>query len=393
MSKEYWVSEMSKTIREMRKTTPKEITFGDIDMPESPTTSAIDEIFSVLDGFEKPEEKAPEPVPVPETKLEGTDWVTREDGCRVKQVPYSELIGMPSSVPDHLVPVFEGYNGVPERKAGYVMPKAEFELLSYCIANKLKVNTVGPTGCGKTLMYEEYAAITGRPYLRIEHNNELDKAEVFGQTHLNIDEDGKQSTDFIPGVFVKSAYAPTICNLDELTRAPSYANMIYQLPLDRGRIFLPQMKEAGEMEITPDEYWVICASDNTKGNGDDLELYSASNVQDAAFLNRWDVVIEAAYLSTDSEKELFSLLCPSAPDTVVSSLATFSDLIHKGVAKGDIQTAFSPRNLEVIAKLVNGGMPIGQALHVNYISRVSKSEVSDIEETRRAAFGHEHKYK
>jgi MoxR-like ATPase len=350
--------------------------------------SAIDEIFSVLNGRQeeiKAKAKTPEPEK-PKVTLIPTDWVTRPDGNEERMNVFSAMFWEPTVVPDHHVPEFRGYDSA-KAPSIYIPPIAEFEQLSLAVSLGLRVNIVGPTGAGKTLMYEYYSSKTGRPYLRIEHNGELDKATVFGQTHLSTDEAGNTITDFVPGVFVRSANEPTLVNLDELTRATSYANLIYQRPLDRNEIFLPEMKDASLMAITPDPYWFMCASDNTKGNGDDMDMYSASNVQDAAFINRWDMVIEQDYLTAKQEETLFKALSPSTPKGVAKNLAKFSALIHAGFHKGEVQTAFSPRNLVAIAKLMEAGVEIRQAIQMNYISRVSKSEVSDVHECLRSAFG------
>jgi cobaltochelatase CobS len=350
-------------------------------------TDAIDDILSVLSERRDEITAKSEPKPPPATviKLESTLWEEREDGKSMRYVPASELFGWSFAV-DHLVPCFKGYDA-PSVPSIYIPPVEDLEKLSLAISLKLKVNVVGPTGAGKTLMYEYYAAMTGRPYLRIEHNVELDKASVFGQTHLSTDDAGNTITDFIPGVFVTSADEPTLVNLDELSRASGHANMIYQRPLDRNQIFLPEMKDAGKMAITPDEFWIMCASDNTKGNGDDMDMYSASNVQDAAFINRWDIVIEQDYLTVAQEGRLFAMLCPDAESKDSSALIKFSNLIHKGFKKGEISTAFSPRNLVAIAKLVTAGVTMRESVEMNYISRVSKSELPDVSECLRSAFG------
>lgn len=360
-------------------------------MTDKTVETAIDEIFDFLneyredvstDEVEEVIAKAERP------ELRTTEWTPRpcDESKRERMVLFSELFWEPTTMPDHLVPVFEGYDvpGIPDI---YIPPKPEFEQMSLGFSLGLRLNTVGPTGAGKTLMYEYFANKTGRPYLRIEHNVELDKASVFGQTHLNTNEDGKQDTDFIPGVFVLSSSAPTLVNLDELSRASGFANMIYQRPLDRNEIFLPEMKDSGKQAITPDPFWIICASDNTKGNGDDMDLYSASNVQDAAFTNRWDMVIELNYLDVEQEQEMFMQMAPNVTKGVAKKLAKFSKLIHTGFNKGEIQTAFSPRNLLAIAKLFESGVDMETAIRINYINRLAKSEVPDVQECLRSVFG------
>jgi len=147
---------------------------------------------------EAPIEEVPEPV-VEAPVLVATEWETRPDGCKMRHVPFSELYWKPKHSPDHMVPVFEGYDSATPKDT-YIPPKEDFEWFSYAIVNGLKPLVVGPTGCGKTLMAEYYAASTGRPCLRIEHNVELDRATVFGQVHIT-----EGDTNFVPGMLICSA--------------------------------------------------------------------------------------------------------------------------------------------------------------------------------------------
>jgi len=218
--------------------------------------------------------------------LVATELVKRTDGKEMQLVPFSSHFWKPKHCPDHLVPIFVGYDAA-EPKATYVPPKEDFEWFSYAIVNGLKPLVVGPTGCGKTLMAEYYAASTGRPCLRIEHNVELDRATVFGQVHIT-----EGDTNFVPGMLICSAAAPTIVILDEVSRASGHANMIYKRIMDRGEIYIPEMKDAGLRAVKPDDFWAVCGTDNTKGDGEDLDKYPMSNIQDAAFRNAWSLLVK-----------------------------------------------------------------------------------------------------
>jgi hypothetical protein len=314
-------------------------------------------------------------------KLEATEWMTRADGKQMRLVPFSEKFWKPNDVPDHLVAEFVGYDSA-EPKALYIPPKEDFEWVSFCLSNNIKPLSVGPTGCGKTLIYEHFAAVCGRPCLRIDNSQELDKAQVFGTVHIT---DG--DTDFVPGDIPLSATAPTVVILDEFSRAPSGANMIYKRLLDRNEIYMPEMKEAGKKAIKPDEYWVVCGTDNTKGDGEDMDKYPSSNVQDAALRNVWGMLIEADYLDKASEAKMIETFSPDMDKKSATALALFSSLIHAGFKRGEVNTAFSPRQLETICDCYNKGVPLKQAIQKAYINFCSKSELSDVTESLRAAFG------
>ena len=118
-------------------------------------------------------------------ELQTTEWETLPDGCKRRYVPFSVKFWPPRHVPDHLVAEYDGYDSATP-KAMYVPPKREFELLSFCFSTDTTTLGVGPTGCGKTLAMEYYAAICGRPCLRIDHTEELDKASVLSPLHLHL---------------------------------------------------------------------------------------------------------------------------------------------------------------------------------------------------------------
>jgi MoxR-like ATPase len=347
------------------------------------TRSVADELLEILEKGKK----APTPIEVPEEvpmelpePLKATPWAPYGVG-KMRLVPFSMKFWKNSHSPDHLVAEFDGFDSA-EPNPLYVPPKEEFEWCSFAFSNKIKPLAVGPTGCGKTLLFEYYAAICGRPCLRVDNTQELDKAQVFGTVHIT---DG--DTDFVPGDIPLSANAPTLVILDELSRATGGANMIYKRMLDRNEIYLPEMKEAGAKAIIPDEYWVVCATDNTKGDGEDMDKYPMSNVQDAAFRNAWGMLLEFDYLSEKQEGELISAWSPKMAKDSVKKLASFSNLVHAGFKKGEINTAFSPRQLKDICKMFNGGVALHQAIGLVYINFCSKSEKSDAMECLRAAFG------
>ena len=343
-----------------------------------------DEILEIIQGrtekFE--EEKSPKDLPEVTHTLESGN---KSDTQTYNDALFSTVFWEPKHVPDHPVRLFTGYD-CDEASETYVPPVQEFEQLSLSLSAGLKPLVVGPTGAGKTLMMEHYAASTGRPFVRISHDQELDRARVFGKIDIVIDEDGNQITDFVPGVLPVSMGTPALVVMDEVSRAPGFATIQYQSILDR-RTFLAPEAKPGKQIIKADPDWLIAATDNTKGNGDDMDVYSASNVQDASFINRLDIVIEQDYLSESEERVLIDTLTDRLQATDVQSLAKFSRLMHKGFKAGTLMTAFSPRNLVAIAQLVNLGVDLRSAINMNFVSRVSKSELSDVLESVEAVFG------
>ena len=351
------MSDIDSLIQEMEELT------GKVEVQSDPTTP----------DFEPPE-------------VVGSGPQVTEDGLEYEDIPFSALFWPPTYVPDHLCRVYSGLEGVPDLPATYIPDTADVEMVSLNLSVKNKIMSVGPTGCGKTLMYEFMAAKLGRPFLRIEFNEELTPDKVFGRVHVQVDEDGHTTTEFVDGPLTRAAKYPTLTLFDEVSRATGYINIMFQRVLDRGEITLNEIKEGiGIKKLHHD--FIIAGTDNTKGNGDDMDKYLASNVQDQAFINRFDGIIEADYLPMEQEAEMIKKLSPDMPDLVVERLATFSSHMHRAFKDGNIGTAFSPRNLTAITRLYNKGLPIRRCIDMNFTSRVSKSELSDVTTNIEAIFG------
>ena len=112
-----------------------------------------------------------------------------------------------------------------------------------------------------------------------------------------------------------------------------------------------------------------------------------SNVQDSAFRNRFDLMLEVDYLSPRQETDLIKKFSSRMTTAVASKLAKVSATLHKMFKDGDINTAFSPRQLKNIADYYDIGVDIHQAIEMAYTSFCSKSEASSVNEVVRSIFG------
>ena len=305
-----------------------------------------------------------------------------QDGITCVYQSFEEVFGWKPDIP-HLVATYEGLDAAPVME-GYILDETMIEEFSLCESLGLKQNLTGPSGCGKTQLVEWYAAKCGRPYMRISHTDSFDKTEVFGRVDIT---DG--DTDFNAGVLPRSFDLPYMVLLDELTRAPSQALMVYGTLLDRRELILPEMKSTDMKPLVPCKGWSVCAADNTKGNGDGMDKYIASNVQDGAFTNRMDVMHECDYLPEYKERELIAMLNTVISEANVNKLATLSSLLHTGTKDGTLSMDFSPRNLQAMSKLCNAGMSLARSFTMNYLSRTPESELQDVRETWRAVFGYD----
>ena len=144
--------------------------------------------------------------------------------------------------------------------------------------------------------------------------------------------------------------------------------------LDRRSVRITSHDDTKSETITAHPEWMVVATDNTNGSGDNMDIYNAANVLDEAIRNRFDSFVEVPYLSETQERKLIANLIPDMDTDNVRKFAKFSQLCHKGFEDRKLTTAFSVRNLLAISKYMSEGLDFSSALKVNFTNRVSVDE-------------------
>ena len=339
-----------------------------------------DMIQRALDGAPAEVEEITEPeVEVePEVVVEYVqpDWSDHPDfpGVKYRDVSAAWLFNMPKLEP-LVVRQYDGFEAdtyplnVPAIDPNY---EANEEMLRSLILNSrtgMKGMYIGHTGCGKTSGIEYFAACTGRPFHRQEFDETLDDQKLYGSLELRGGE-----TYHNPSDLVKSLAYPAVACLDEFSRATSTASMLTNPLLDRRSVRITSHDDTKSETITAHPEWMVVATDNTNGSGDNMDIYNAANVLDEAIRNRFDSFVEVPYLSETQERKLIANLIPDMDTDNVRKFAKFSQLCHKGFEDRKLTTAFSVRNLLAISKYMSEGLDFSSALKVNFTNRVSVDE-------------------
>ena len=342
----------------------------------------IDEVQAVLDGKVK-EHLTPEPEhtpePEPEVDLSGyavPEWSEHSDlpGVMYRDISAAYLFSQPKLDPL----VVRQYDGITEAGCPIVVPAVDpnyepnVDMLKSLILNSrtgMKGMYIGHTGCGKTSGIEYFAAMTGRPFHRQEFDETLDDQKLYGSLELKPGETYHNKSDL-----VKSMAWPAICCLDEFSRATSTGSMLTNPLLDRRQARITSHDDEVSETINAIPEWMVVATDNTNGSGDDMDIYNAANVLDEAIRNRFDSFITVPYLSEGQERKLIGRLIPDMGEEQVKKFAKFSQLCHKGFEDRKLTTAFSVRNLLAIGKYMSEGLDFPEALTINFTNRVSQDE-------------------
>ena len=201
----------------------------------------------------------------------------------------------------------------------------------------------GMSGNGKTMMVEQACAKLKREYIRVQISPETDEDDLIGGFRLVNGE-----TVFQKGPVVKAMERGCILLIDELDRG-SNKIMCLQGVLEGKPILI---KKVGEV-VTPAQGFNVIATANTKGRGSDDGRYSAANIIDEAFIERFVATIDQPYPPYKVERNIISKHMEyfKVDDSeFVDKLVAWSSVIRKTYDAEGVDELISTRRLCHIVK-------------------------------------------
>ena len=271
----------------------------------------------------------------------------------------------------------------PRVDAGYVMDGASMYVMASALEAGETVWLAGPAGTGKTTKAKEYAAITGRGFVRIGFNHSTEMIDLIGQPEpVPANENGGVKMVWRDGVFTRAIRrAGTVVLLDELTGSPPGTSMAFQTILDERSLTLP----TGEVVDFADGVVVVIA-DNTAGYGDESGVYAGTQAANGALVDRAVRLIPVDYMSAMLEAEALQRRT-GAPQACCIRLADFASKVRtvQAQAKSDSRP-FSIRRLIAFANATHRDlMTCDEAWTITAYSRLPEM---DREELRQAVKAH-----
>jgi MoxR-like ATPase len=256
--------------------------------------------------------------------------------------------------------------------SGYVMDGASMYILASCLEAGETVWLAGSAGTGKTTKAREFAARTGRGFVRIGFSRTTELIDLLGQKEPTPSGDnGAVEMVWTDGVFTQALRRPgTVILLDELTAAPPGTAIAFQTILDEKRVTLP----TGEVVIFADGV-VVCIADNTAGYGDESGVYAGTHSANAALVDRAARVIPVDYLPAMLEAEALEKRT-GAPQAACIRLAEFA---HKArtlqAQSGGDARPLSIRRLIAFANATHrDGMTLDEAWLTTMLSRLPETD-------------------
>jgi cobaltochelatase CobS len=246
-----------------------------------------------------------------------------------------------------------------------------------------RVLFIGPTGSGKSTVIEQTAARLNVPFYRVNLDNEITKADFVGQYTLKGDE-----TVYQYGVLPLAMKQGAWLLVDEWDMGNAGVTACLQAVLEGKPL---QIADTGEI-VQPADGFRIFATGNTKGQGDETGMYSGTQVQNAAQLDRFTMVEEVGYPSPAIERNIIKKQCGLNDKAIKSAygvselsekdnceailrhITAVAGLIRKAFIKEEITTTMSTRTLVNIGKkLIMFGDP-KKAYEVCYLNKLTTED-------------------
>lgn len=258
----------------------------------------------------------------------------------------------------------------------------------YALEHDLPVYHFGHTGTGKTTLIQQIAARTQQPSLRVNMDSEMTRLDFLGRDTL-VSIDGVTASKFVDGVLPQAMQGPYILEADEIDFARSDVLYAFQPVLEDGRTL--RITEDGGRVIKADPMFRIVATANTKGQGDEYGCYQGARIQSQAFIDRFQVWVEASYLDHDEEVALITAKVPTCKHSVATKLVRIANHIRDAFTKGEVLTTITPRGLTTVAKMIDvwgqDKAAIKSAIGYTLSGRASDEDIAKMNEAIDAHFG------
>ena len=289
-----------------------------------------------------------------------------------RQVSVRKLFGIDS---DLKVPAFkERDEHVPEIDPVYRFnPDVTLAILAGFSRDR-RVMVQGLHGTGKSTHVEQVAARLNWPCVRVNLDGHISRLDLVGKDAVVL-RDGKQVTEFQPGIVPWALERPVALVFDEYDAGRPDVMFVIQRVLERdGKFTLMDQNRV----LRPHPYFRLFATANTVGLGNLNGLYHGAQKLNHAQIDRWNIVASLNYLPADEEISIVLARVPSLDNAkgrkLVRAMVTVADLTRKGFAAGDMSTLMSPRTVITWAENVEIFQDTARAFRLSFVNKCDEAE-------------------
>lgn len=219
---------------------------------------------------------------------------------------------------------------IPDYNNGYVYNMENLKNALACISMNEPLFVYGPSGVGKSTLFKQVCHATRRRYVRFQHNQDSQVSQAVGQWVVVPKEDDHGNivsvTEYQLGPLALAMIHGWVYNADEIDRAPSGFNSVYQAVLEGEPLFIGDAPEEYRI-IRPHKDFRFVATGNTNGSGDETGMFSSTIQQDAATIERFTVDY-VQYLQPAEEVAMIKAALPLTDDQA-NKLVNFANKVRE----------------------------------------------------------------
>jgi len=233
-----------------------------------------------------------------------------------------------------------------------------------------KVYLHGPHGSGKSSHIEQIAARLNWACVRVNLDGHVTRADLVGRDMIVLRE-GKQVTEFIPGILVWALERPVALIFDEFDAGRPDVMFVVQRVLEtEGKLTLLDQSRV----ITPHPHFRMFATANTAGQGDSSGLYAGTQSLNQAQMDRWQLVVELGYLPEDQELAILRSRVPGLEAELGRRMVRLAALSRSAFQQGDLSSFLSLRTLIIWAENIPLVGSVSQAFLFSFLNRCDPVE-------------------
>ena len=296
-------------------------------------------------------------------------------------VDTNELFGV--SVPWKQQALNEADEHVPEIDENFdFVSETVFSVLMGFALNR-RVLIYGPHGSGKSTHIEQVAARLNWPCVRVNLDGHVSRGDLIGRDMIVI-RDGKQVTEFVPGILVWAIQRPLALIFDEYDAGRPDVMFVIQRVLESdGKLTLLDQNQV----IHPHPQFRLFATANTLGSGDSQGIYAGTQVLNQAQLDRWHVITQLSYMNPHKERQILKRRVDELPDEMIHSMVTTANLCREAYRKGELSILMSLRSLVTWGENFAYLKDQDAAFRLSFLNRCDPTERELVAEIYQRCFG------
>lgn len=248
----------------------------------------------------------------------------------------------------------------------------------------MNIFMVGPAGSGKSSLLRHVFTDRGSSPMVVSFNGEVSVDDIVGSKELVPHPEGKGIvTEFVEGFLPICMRRGSPLIVDEADATPPDIQFVLH-PVLMGEPLL--LTKKGAEYVNPEVGFLIAATGNTVGRGDDSGLYVGTNVLNEAYIDRYGIVVEHWYMPEQEEMKVLVKRTGIHKKTA-EKMVQVAKVVRDAMLAEKLSSTFSTRKMLDWANLVVRGMDIGRAYVYTCINKVPRDDKKSIAEFGQRVFG------